>query len=214
MRKRTDRDQDARRPRQKRWQRNHKLRRVQQPACGNEHASGNTAKRSWIVHDYKPVDKDFPKTKWNRSAAATAANNAGGQQSLPWGGRNLDDTPFDIKSVKNGGEKTKDNKQSGGNGDIQTLFAHIKELTKSSTNLDLVIPVTNRKGRPAQTKIRGVLIDTGAVDNTYLGRRLANRLVSRCGAMVGPNSTIIYTPDKGAKPFLSQGELDFDVFIF
>ena len=182
-------------------------------ACGNEHAYGNTEKCPWIKFDYKHVNKDFLKTKWDRSAAATAANNAGGRKSLPWG-ENLDGTPFDMKSVKNGGEKTKDKTQSRGNGDIQSLISHIKELTKSSSNLELVIPVTNRKGQTAQTKVRGALIDTGAVDNTYLGRRLANRLVSRYGAIVRPNSTIIYTPDKGAKPFFSQGELDFDVIIF
>ena len=56
----------------------------------------------------------------------------------------------------------------------------------------------------------------GAVDNTYLGKCLANRLVARYGGcLVRPNSTrSICAPDKGAKPLFSQGEMDFDVIIF
>jgi len=39
-------------------------------------------------------------------------------------------------------------------------------------------------------------------------------LAARYGATIRPNHTVIYTPDKGAKPFFSQGELEFDVIIF
>ena len=55
------------------------------------------------------------------------------------------------------------------------------------------------------------MIDTGgAIDNTYVGRRIATRLLAtRYGTVIKPSSTVIYTPDKGAKPY--QGEVDFDV---
>ncbi len=36
-------------------------------------------------------------------------------------------------------------------------------------------------------------------------------MVSRYSVTVKADGTVIYTPDKGAKPFFSQGAIDFDV---
>jgi hypothetical protein len=184
--------------------------------CGGLHRGKSCI---WTVSGHPGVNNT--KTKWEKSAAGLAAKEAG-HDCLPWA-KNLDGTPFQMKSKDHPTKKPKDDRSKGGdrpkygmgNGDIQSLLSHLRDLTKSASNLELVIPVTNRKqGQKSRTRMRGALIDTGAVDSTYISRRLANRLVSRYGAVAKPNSTIIYTPDKGAKPFFSQGELDFDVIIF
>jgi hypothetical protein len=179
--------------------------------CGNDHAHAEDGRCSWAHFKHPGVNKDWENTKWSQSTAGQAAK-AAGHKSLPWA-KNLDGSPFEMKSKSSAQAKDHKSKDKG-NGDLQSLLSHLKELTKAASNLELKILVTNRKGQSAQTPVRGALIDTGAVDNTYLGKRLANRLVARYGAVVRPNSTIIYTPDKGAKPFFSQGELDFDVIIF
>ena len=180
-------------------------------SCGNKHINGRGGadhKCSWENHNHPAINLD-KKKRWSASSAGKKAK-AAGHDFLPWA-QNLDGTPFEMKSKSYNLPSSNPLK---GNGDIQSLIAHMNDLTKSARNLKLSIPVTNRKGMIATTKVNGALIDTGAVDNTYMGKRLANRLASRYGAIIRSNSTIIYTPDKGAKPFFSQGEIDFDVIIF
>ena len=196
---------------------NHNSDKLQCNSCGGIHRSLNSCTFRDNKHPETNWDK---KLLWAQSTHGIAGANMSPPQYKLTFGKKLDGSDFEMKSKGRQQPKSDDKPDgksvrfSSGNGDVQALLSHVKSLTKFASNLELVIPVTNRKGQRSETKVRGALIDTGAIDNTYIGRRLATRLVTRYGAVVKPNNTVIYTPDKGAKPFFSQGEVDFNVVIF
>jgi hypothetical protein len=172
--------------------------------CGHGHKGSGQA-CIWVDNKHPDVnDSNLP---WHKSEAGKKAK-AAGLNELQWG-VTIDNHPWPMESRKD----LNGSAPSTGNHDTSCLLTHLTKLTTDSNRLTLHIPVTNRQGQRQRRKVRTALIDTGAIDATYIGTSLANSLVRTYGFRVEPNCTIVHTPDNGAKPFYSQGQLTLDIEV-